>query len=415
MVYSSPFFPNITPLSPGKHIHSSYTQLLHPSAATVATTTSYLAGCIQCNHTPKRVFPSPNASSISAPTINMDYLESEFSGHGVTFEDINDSCVVKMALADGSVASLMLPSGLITSYKAPMWHGGTLELLHTSVSERTRSKNEEEEQEEVGTLIRGGLSLAFTCQSDIEGLGVSWSPNTWTLRSVKGDPQQLIQVELVSCSSNATNTVQVKHIVTLRQGSLSSEIVISNLTSSPIGVMGCLISHLNVSTPEATYAVGLEGSDLHNTPPISSNFSIIPPPPEPSTTTTAPTNKDLLSKEFWGQLFPMSRGRGQKEGGRLVEIEGEERDNYKHLAEKMSTIYTSAPCCFTLIDRGRRNSVQVEGEGFDELYMYSPGSTHKWYGDYAYICVGQSALLQPIRLGPREEWTGSQHLHNPNF
>ncbi|KAF9609957.1 hypothetical protein IFM89_019513 [Coptis chinensis] len=55
--------------------------------------------------------------------------------HGVSFTEIGDSCVVSMRLDNGSVASLMLTSGLITAYKAHMWHGSTLEVLHTIVSE----------------------------------------------------------------------------------------------------------------------------------------------------------------------------------------------------------------------------------------------------------------------------------------
>ncbi|KAL2531209.1 Uncharacterized protein Adt_04560 [Abeliophyllum distichum] len=64
---------------------------------------------------------------------------------------------------------------------------------------------------------------------------------------------------------------------------------------------------------------------------------------------------------------------------------------------------------------GRRNSVVVRRDGFNELYMFSPGSRHKWYGKYSYICLGQAALLQPISLNSQSEWRGGQHLHNPNF
>lgn len=67
------------------------------------------------------------------------------------------------------------------------------------------------------------------------------------------------------------------------------------------------------------------------------------------------------------------------------------------------------------IEQGRRNSVVVGRDGFEELYMFSPGSSHESYGKYAYICVGQSAMLKPIVLGPNESWTGGQRLHNPNL
>ena len=122
------------------------------------------------------------AAVASVPYIpaSVDYLETEFGGHGVAFEGLGDSYVVKMGLENGSLASLMLPSGLITSYKAPMWHGGTLELLHTTVTE-----------EQSGALIQGGVSLALDCESDG---GISWSPSSWILQDVRGNAEELIQV-----------------------------------------------------------------------------------------------------------------------------------------------------------------------------------------------------------------------------
>ena len=169
MVYSPLFSPKLILPSPVK-----------PSSNPASSSHSYFPS-VQCN-SKKRDFPLPAVASFTYPPVQVDYLESEFSGHGVTFEDINDSCVVKMRLDNGSVASLMLPSGLITSYKAPMWHGGTLELLHTCVSEG----------EDGGAAIQGGVSLDFNCLTD----GVSWSPTTWVLRDVRGNPQEHIQVNL---------------------------------------------------------------------------------------------------------------------------------------------------------------------------------------------------------------------------
>lgn len=67
------------------------------------------------------------------------------------------------------------------------------------------------------------------------------------------------------------------------------------------------------------------------------------------------------------------------------------------------------------LQQGKRNSVDVGRKGFEELYMYSPGSAHEWYGEYCYVCVGQAAMLKPIRLGPGGVWRGEQQLHNPNI
>lgn len=130
----------------------------------------------------KREFRLPSVASIPYQPVNVDYLEEEFSGHGVTFEDIGGNCVAKIGLENGSTATLMLPYGLITSYKALMWHGGDVELLHTIVSEG----------EDGGAAIHGGVSLAFSFGSNSE----VWSPCNWTLRDIRGNPQDSIQVWL---------------------------------------------------------------------------------------------------------------------------------------------------------------------------------------------------------------------------
>ncbi|KAK9290724.1 hypothetical protein L1049_008898 [Liquidambar formosana] len=393
MAYSTLFFPNFTPLfstKPTKHLISFHNHI-------TSNPLQY------CNN--KRDFPLPAVASIPYQPINVDYLETEFRGHGVTFAGLGDSCIVKMGLDNGSMATLMLPSGLITSYKAPMWHGGTLEVLHTSVSEG----------ENGGAVIQGGVSLAFNCATDG---GVSWSPSTWALHDVRGSPQESIQVELIC--SDSEDMVELKYIVTLQQDILSSEFVISNSKSSSLQLIGSVISHLTVSTPDATYAVGLEGSDFSSSPPFMSNFGIIPP--------DLGQTKKLGSSQLWDQMALRRFLSGwnainqnsddeaeTSQRKRDEEMEGEENDNYKHLTEEMSRIYTSAPRYFTVIDRGRRNSVVVGRDGFNELYIFSPGSTHEHYSKYAYICVGQSAMLKPIILGPEDIWQGGQHLHNPNL
>ncbi|MQM04661.1 hypothetical protein Taro_037464 [Colocasia esculenta] len=200
--------------------------------------------------TRRRVSAQAAAPAFSLP-INVDYLEREFGGHGASFRGVGDSCVVKMALGGGSTASLMLPSGLVTSYKPQMWHGTTVEVLQTSVSGGEGGE----------VVIQGGVSLGFKCRSTEEGEGEEehswWSASSWALRDVRESPEASIQ--------------------------------------------------------------------------------------------------------------------------------------------------------------GRRNSVVVERRGFDEFYVFSPGSGHEWYGKYAYVCTGPSAILAPIVLGPGGVWRGGQYLHNPNI
>ncbi|KAK4405012.1 protein NDH-DEPENDENT CYCLIC ELECTRON FLOW 5 [Sesamum angolense] len=306
----------------------------------------------------KRNIVLPAMASISCPHIDVDYLESELRERGVTLSGIGDSCVARMALENGNAANLMLPSGLITSFKAQMWHGGTMELLHTSVSPR--------ENASAGALIQGGLSLSLDCQNDD---GLSWSPNAWALHQVNGSPQDSIQVELVS--RNKQSLAQVKHIITLGRDLLTSEILVSNSSISSLHLMGSITCHLAVSTPDATYAVGLEGSGFFIRPPLVADFNIIPHE------FAKKTNQD--PRKFWAlnKLFSKSDARKWNVDDDVEslmrdvkeELEGEEQDNYKHLTQKLSRIYTCAPRNLTVIDRGRRNSVTVRRNGFKELYM----------------------------------------------
>lgn len=172
-----------------------------------------------------------------------------------------------------------------------------MELLHTWV--------EQEEEEEV--VIRGGVSSAFSSSDDTE---------EWSLHGITGDSENCVQVELRR-SDKKIKDIEMKQIITLRGDTLSIELCVTNKGVSPISIKGCsLVSYLTVSTPEATYAVGLEGSDFVETTPFLPRFGLVQGEEE---------------DKYW--------------------LSGEEESNYKQLSEEMSRIYTLAPSSFTIIDR----------------------------------------------------------------
>ncbi|KAL5544177.1 hypothetical protein UlMin_007961 [Ulmus minor] len=309
-----------------------------------------------------------SVASIPYQPINVDHLETEFSGHGVIFEGIGDDCVAKMGLENGSSAILMLPSGLITSYKAAMWHGDTDEMLQSSVAE----------EDDGGAAVQGGVSLALNIASSD---GVSWSPSHWALQNIRGNSQVSIQVELVS--TNSGNMVEAKSTVTLQEDVISSEIVISNSKSSSIRLTGCVLSDFGLVPPDFGQKNEFGSTQLLN------------------------------QIAFWRSGSQSNDEEKNSNQRSEEEIEGEETDNYKHLRDQMSLIYTSAPRNFTVIDNFL--FCILAREGFDELYMLSPGSGHELFSKYAYVCVGQSAMLKPLIVEPEEVLRVAQHLHNPNL
>ncbi|KAL0917243.1 hypothetical protein M5K25_012291 [Dendrobium thyrsiflorum] len=337
--------------------------------------------------------------SLPSSPINVKYLEREFSGHGASFEAIGDDCVIKMGLEEGSTANLVLPSGLITSYKPKMWHGGKVEVLHTLVSEDQNGE----------AIVQGGVSMDLKCLNDA---AFAWSPTTWALLDVRGSSDKFIQVELISTSPNGN--MEAKCLVTLRDDQISSELQVTNSTASFIQLQGSIMSHLTVSTPDATYAVGLQGSNYWSKKATASEFSIIPPTDLTKVQSSSAFFRSLAQKGFDG-LFSGWGTTKHQDGEKEEEEEKEECNDYLQMNEILSRIYTSTPVEFTVIDRGRRNSVVIQKSGFEEFYMFSPGSDHNWYGKYAFVCVGPCALLKPIVLGPGGIWKGGQYLYNPNI
>lgn len=161
-----------------------------------------------------------------------------------------------------------------------------------------------------------------------------------------------MQVELIS--TDAENMVEIRHIMNLAVDTLSSKLIVSNSKSWSIQLMGSLLSHLTVSSPEATYAYGLEGSNIFDRPMFLSNLSIVPPDSDQESADSFGKLRDImrLKGSSWGarnQKDFDKRNSGQIESEE--EMECEETDNYKHLTGRMSRIYTSAPRDFTIIDR----------------------------------------------------------------
>ncbi|XP_066320077.1 protein NDH-DEPENDENT CYCLIC ELECTRON FLOW 5-like [Miscanthus floridulus] len=337
------------------------------------------------------------AAGTSPAPLNVEYLAAEFAGHGVSFEPVGSSCAVKMALRNGSVAHVLLPSGLVTSYKPAMWHGTVTEVLHTNVAEGPGGR----------AVIRGGVSVDLRCA----GADGVWSPSAsgaWSLRDVRGNPTTSIEIELASAAPG--NAAAARCVVTLHPEALATELAVTNGASSPMALTCAVPSHLRVSTPDATYALGLLGSDYRSVEPALSEFSVIPPDYEAVQQSAAGTT----ARHRWanrGLDMILSGGQGR---GAADEPDGEEDDDYKHMTDAMCRVYSNAPKEFTIIDRGRRNSVSLHRKGFEELYVFSPGSQYQWYGKYAYVVVGP-AMLEPVMLGPGDTWQGAQYLRNPNL
>jgi len=151
-----------------------------------------------------------------------------------------------------------------------------------------------------------------------------------------------MQVELTNRTSD--DKIGLKYIVTLEKDSLNSELEISNRRSLPLRMTGSILSHLTLSSPEATYAIGLEGSSYCSTPLFESEYMLSP--------------QDSDQEEGFGKLFPQWRTKSQINGLEGSQVNNEEIDNYKELSEELSLLYIDAPRSLTVIDRVRNHHSQ---------------------------------------------------------
>jgi len=153
-------------------------------------------------------------------------------------------------------------------------------------------------------------------------------------------------MQVVLINKGPYDKIGLKYIVTLEEDGLGSEVEISNSNSFPLQMTGSILSHLTVSTPEATYAIGLERSNYYSRPPFESEFILSPP------NSSEEKGFGKIWKSSVKQFLPSWGTNNQdNEAEDSEDMSGEEMDTYKQLKERISLVYTNAPRSFTLIDR----------------------------------------------------------------
>jgi hypothetical protein len=160
-----------------------------------------------------------------------------------------------------------------------------------------------------------------------------------------------LQIELASAAPG--NAAEARCVVTLHPEALSTELAVTNGASSsaPMAVSCGVSNHLRVSTPDATYALGLQGSDYRSVEPALSEFSIIPPDYR------AAAQQPAARHRWANRGFDMILSGGRDRGGAADDDQpdGEEDDDYKHLTDALCRIYSHAPREFSIIDRVRNH------------------------------------------------------------
>jgi hypothetical protein len=135
---------------------------------------------------------------------------------------------------------------------------------------------------------------------------------------------------------------EAQYAVTLSPNLISSELSITNNSSSPRHITGCILNHLKASTPDATYLIGMQCSSYFTCEPIMSEFAISLPSASKTGMGWAEKGLDGLFGKRIGDISGKIRDEGE---------EIEEESNYVHMTEESSQFYQNTPREFTVLDR----------------------------------------------------------------
>lgn len=339
---------------------------------------------------------SPTATTLSTP----DTLDQKFGRKGIKFSESGNTPTVELTVRNGSSLQLNIAEGLVTSYKPKVYwkDDGFEEVLYTvpaTGSEFAKPK--------------GGIGLVIDDVSASSANGVSTSSkgkslslSEWTVKDADSDSIDALQVEL-SCTEG---TLDITYVVSLYPLSMATAVIVKNNARKPVHMKSAILSHLIFKKRGGAAIQGLKGCSYCSHPPLSSPFEILSPPEAMKSESSS-----------WFGSEPEN-----KPGVWSVQEE-----TYTMLKDKMSRVYTAppaerlkdfyktAPSKYETLDQGRGLFFRVIRMGYEDIYLSSPGSYSKKFGNDYFICTGPASMLEPVIVNPGEEWRGAQVIEHDNL
>uniref|UniRef100_A0A0F7GZ02 Photosynthetic NDH subcomplex B 2 n=1 Tax=Erodium texanum TaxID=28960 RepID=A0A0F7GZ02_EROTE len=343
--------------------------------------------------------PSLTATTAAAPatTISIpDTLNEKFGRKGIKFLESNNTHFVEMTVRNGSSMKLQIPNAHVTSYMPKVnWKDEDEcyeEVLYTvpvSPSDSSKSK--------------GGIGLVINDASDSSSKGSLLSNSEWTVKASDSDAIDALQVEL-SCTAG---TLDITYVVTLYSQSLATAVKVTNTGRKAVTLTSAILSHLKSKNRNGTAIEGLRACSFCTHAPLSSPFELLSP---------------SEAMEFEDPLWYTFEDPEKKPGSWTVQ-EGD----ITHLGNKMSRIYAAPPeerlkgfyntppSNYETIDQGRKLFFRVIRMGYEDIYVSSPGSLAKKYGNEFFICTGPASVLVPVVVDPGEGWRAAQVIEHDNL
>ncbi|KAJ7514268.1 hypothetical protein O6H91_23G036000 [Diphasiastrum complanatum] len=358
-----------------------------------------------------------SASPIRAPAESKkdnswaESLQKKFAGSkAVRFQQKGNLVMMELKAEKGSTARMLLPQGLITSYKPSMWHGGFEEMLHIETSEVDGVPKAE-----------GGIGLNFSYADGEPGSILSESSQIWELEDILEEPSGTVQVMLMcripGCGKQGHDVLSLHYIVTLSQTMLASAIAVSNIGRSTMKFTGSVFSYVALSDIEGTYVVGLKGCRYSSVPTASEStkkYNIFHAIGQIWSDKINKNQNKLEDISFSSQQLGTDHATFVPRGMNDLMDWAVEKEDYAGLSDGMKRLYMMLNDSCMLLDRGKRRSLVFRRVGFSDLWLCNPGRKSGKRDWDKIACIGPASAHQPVVLEPGQEWRAAQVIQNLN-
>ncbi|CAL5337885.1 unnamed protein product [Camellia sinensis] len=315
--------------------------------------------------------------------INKHILEFikkvRFGWKGIKFSGPLSGEEVELTVRNGSSLRLRIPDGHVTSYKPNVYWkpDGFEEVLYTTPGQEAEAK------------AKRGIGLVINDVSESEANSKPVITSQWTLKDVDSDSIDALQVEL-SCKSG---NLDISYVVSLYPVSMATAVIVKNNGRKPVKLTGAILNHFKFKKRDGTSIKGLRSCSYCTHPPLPSPFQVL-----------SPSEAMKYEENLPGSLLGTSLKRNLECGA------------FKTCPLPRKHFYNTAPSKYETIDQGRKLFFRIIKIGFEDIYVSSPGSLSRKFGNEGYfICTGSASMLVPVLVNPGEEWRAAQVIEHDNL
>ncbi|GMP56896.1 hypothetical protein CsSME_00021203 [Camellia sinensis var. sinensis] len=191
---------------------------------------------------------------------------------------------------------------------------------------------------------------------------------------------------------------------------MATAVIVKNNGRKPVKLTGAILNHFKFKKRDGTSIKGLRSCSYCTHPPLPSPFQVL----SPSEAMKYEENPAWFSFGYEPEKKP---GVWSVQDVPITVLKNKLSRVYTAPPEeRRKHFYNTAPSKYETIDQGRELFFRIIKIGFEDIYVSSPGSFSRKFGNEGYfICTGSASMLVPVLVNPGEEWRAAQVIEHDNL